>query len=227
MHKRVIHVVGHVAAFALTAAAANKYPKMAPVDQYLMANQDAEIALAKTAAPSSISGNAEIMILERKGFRTAVKGTNGFVCVVFRAWTGGINDEEFWNPKNRSPICFNPPAVRSYLPLILARTKALLTGKSKADAFREVTAALDRKELPAIEAGAMCYMLSKDQYLNDEAGHWHPHLMFFVPRTEAKVWGADVAGSPVLSTDDPEDRLTVFMIPVAKWSDGSADAHQK
>ncbi len=54
---------------------------MAPLDQYLM-EQNAEIALARTAAPESISKDAEIMVLGRRGYETAVKGTNGFVCIV-------------------------------------------------------------------------------------------------------------------------------------------------
>jgi len=67
-------------------------------------------------------------------------------------------------------------------------------------------------------------MLSKQQYLGDSAAHWHPHLMFFVPQTEDVTWGANLAGSPVLASDDPEDRLTIFMVPVGKWSDGTADS---
>jgi hypothetical protein len=64
--------------------------------------------------------------------------------------------------------------------------------------------------------------MSKQQYLNDGAKNWHPHMMFFVPQAEAGTWGANVAGSPVLATDDKEDRLTIFMIPVGNWSDGTA-----
>jgi len=73
----------------------------------------------------------------------------------------------------------------------------------------------------------MCFMLSKDGYLDDQGGHWHPHLMFFVPLTDAKSWGAGVAGSPVLAIQEPEDRMTIFLIPVAKWSDGTPDSHDK
>ena len=68
----------------------------------------------------------------------------------------------------------------------------------------------------------MCYMMSKQQYLNDSAGQWHPHLMFFMPGTDPATWGADLPDSPILETKDPEDRLTVFLIPVGKWSDGTA-----
>ena len=200
------------------------YPSMAPLDQYLIADRNAEIALARSAAPESISRDAEIMVLGRHGYETAVTGKNGFVCVVERSWTAGINDPDFWNPKLRGPICFNPPAARSYLPLTIKKTELVLAGQSKAQMFEGIKADFDKKELPALASGAMCYMLSKQGYLSDHDGHWHPHLMFFVPQTDAVTWGANLPGSPVLESSVPEDRLTVFLIPVAKWSDGTADA---
>jgi hypothetical protein len=99
----------------------------------------------------------------------------------------------------------------------------ILRGESKAQMFESIKAALDKKEVPPPEPGAMCYMLSKDGFLGDHAGHWHPHLMFFVPQTDATTWGADLPGSPIFAGKDVEDRLTVFLVPVAKWSDGTAD----
>jgi hypothetical protein len=90
--------------------------------------------------------------------------------------------------------------------------------------FDSIKAAFDKKELPTQEPGAMSYMLSRQGYLGDRNGHWHPHLMFFVPQIDAQTWGAGLPGSPILASDDPQDRLTVFLIPVAKWSDGTADS---
>jgi hypothetical protein len=199
------------------------YPSMAPLEQYLIADRNAEIALAQSAAPESISHDAEVLVLGRHGYETAVKGKNGFVCMVLRSWTAGIDDPDFWNPKLRAPHCFNPPAARSYLPLVIKKTNLILAGQSKAQMFDGIKTAFDKNELPAQEPGAMCYMLSRQGYLNDSVGHWHPHLMFFVPQTDAITWGADLPGSPILASDDPQDRLTIFMIPVAKWSDGTAD----
>ena len=198
------------------------YPAMAPLDQYLMPDQDSEIALARSAAPKSISDNAEILVLGREGYKTAVKGSNGFVCMVERSWTAGSDDPDFWNPKIRSPICFNPPATRTYLPITLMKTKLVLAGKSKEKMFEAISAALDSKELPALEPDAMCYMMSKQQYLSDSAQCWHPHLMFFVPRTTPESWGANLSGSPIVAADDPEDRMTIFLVPVGHWSDGTA-----
>jgi len=197
------------------------YPSMAPLDQYLIADRNVEIALARSAAPESISGDAEVLVLGRHGYETAVKGKNSFVCVVQRSWTAGIDDPDFWNPKLRAPICFNPPAARSYLPLTIKKTEWVLAGQSKAQMFDSVKAALDKNELPALASGAMCYMMSKQGYLSDRDGHWHPHLMFFVPETDAATWGANLLGSPIMASKDTSDRLTVFLIPVAKWSDGT------
>ena len=91
------------------------YPSMAPPEQYLM-ERNAEIALARSAAPESISRDAEVMVLGRHGYETAIQGKNGFVCIVERSWTAPIDDPDFWNPKLRSPICFNAAAARSCLP---------------------------------------------------------------------------------------------------------------
>jgi hypothetical protein len=198
------------------------YPSMAPLDQYLM-EKNAEIALARSAAPESISQDAEVMVLGRHGYETAVKGKNGFVCLVWRSWASGIDDPGFWNPKLRGPACLNPPAARFNVPLTIKRTELVLAGRSQTQMFADISTALDKKELPALEPGAMCYMLSKQAYLNDGDPHWHPHLMFFVPLMEPATWGTGLPGSPVVMafTDTPE-RHTVFLIPVAKWSDGTA-----
>ena len=124
------------------------YPAMAPLDQYLMPDASAEIALARTAAPASISDGAEVMVLGPKGYTAAVKGSNGFLCLVERAWGATTDDPEFWNPKVRSPICFNPPAARTFVPIFLMKTKLVLAGKSKKEIVEATASALDKKELP-------------------------------------------------------------------------------
>jgi hypothetical protein len=201
-----------------------QYPSLAPIEQYLM-ESEAEISLARSAAPASISGGAEVLVLGRHGYETAVKGKNGFVCVVERSWMAAFDGAEFWNPKIRAPICFNPAAARSILPLTVKRTDLFLAGASKPKVFESIKAALDSKEVPPPEPGAMAYMLSKQQYLNDDGGHWTPHLMFYVPQTDPASWGSDLPGSPVLRLPDfrgaPEP-ITAFMVPVRKWSDGTA-----
>jgi len=197
------------------------YPAMAPVDEYLIADQNTEIALARSAAPASISDGAEVMVLGRRGFTTEVKGTNGFLCLVELSWGASTDTPDFWNPKVRAPICFNQAAARTFAPIFLMKTKLALSGKSKTEIVAATDAALDKKELPPLEPGAMCYMMSKQQYLNDQGLNWHPHLMFFVSGDAAKSWGADLPGSPLMAANDPEERATIFMVWVGKWSDGS------
>jgi len=203
-------------------AAKTSYPSMAPLDQYLM-ERTAEIALAQSAAPESISRDAEVMVLGRHAYETAVKGKNGFVCMVQRSWTVGIDDPDFWNPKLRAPICFNPPAARTYLPLVIRKTEWILAGQSKAQMVESLKAAFDKKELLTQEPGAMAYMLSKQGYLGDPVGHWHPHLMFFLPPTDTATWGANLPSSPIFAGASAEDRLTIFLVPIPMWSDGTHD----
>jgi len=197
------------------------YPSMAPLEQYLM-EREAEITLARSAAPESISQDAEVMVLGRHGYESVAEGKNSFVCMVQRSWAAGLDDLEFWNPKLRAPICFNSPAVRSYLPQIIKKTEWALAGGSRVQMRQDIKSAFDRKELPTPVIGAMCYMMSKQGYLSDRDGHWHPHMMFFLPLTEPATWGANLPGSPVLGSQDAPGAVTVFIVPVAQWSDGTA-----
>jgi hypothetical protein len=207
--------------------AASPYPAMAPLGQYLMANRVVEIALAKSAAPAAISNGATVLILAKDGYQTAIEGKNGFTCLVERSWMSPFDSPEFWNPTMRGPICYNPPATRSILPYTINRTRLVLAGLSKAQIKAQIQSAVASKQLSSPEPGAMSYMLSKGGYLGDSVKHWHPHLMFHVPTTDAASWGADLPGSPVLlDTEFPTgpEPETIFMIPVDNWSDGTPDA---
>ena len=201
------------------------YPSMASIEKYLTPDRDAEIALARSAAPEAISDDAKILVLGWRGYETANEGKNGFVCMVERSWMSPFNSAEFWNPKIRVPLCFNPAAAQSILPLTIKRTDMVLAGLSKAQMIDSIKAGFHNKELPAPELGAMCYMMSRAGYLSDTLGHHVPHLMFYLPLTDQSSWGADLRGSPVTLNpqfrDGPEP-ITEFVIPVGKWSDGTA-----
>ena len=209
----------------------NPYPtSMVPLDQYLMDRND-EIALARSAAPPSVAKDATVMVLGRDGYETAVKGTNGFVCNVERSWMDQFdNSPEFWNPRRRGPVCYNPQAARTVLPITLIRTHLALAGKSKAEMHEGMKAAIEKGELPALEPGAMAYMLSKQGFLNSKCGNCAPHLMFYVPVKDANTWGAGALGTdvPVLLSphfNGAPEPVTEFIVPVPEWSDGtSADS---
>jgi hypothetical protein len=209
------------------------YPVMAPLDEYLIPDRDAEIALARSAAPPAISKEATVMVLTRRGYETAVEGKNGFVCLVDRSWQSNFDDPEYWNPKERSPVCLNAPAVRSALPVELRLTELALAGLSKDAILARMKESIAKREFGSPEVGSMSYMMSKGQYLNDGDAHWHPHLMFYVPgEMNSSVWGANLpAGSAVYGggQDLPGGgRMpwTLFFVPVPRWSDGTpAEVH--
>jgi hypothetical protein len=211
---------------ALAGAQATKptpYAAMAAIDRYLIADRQEEIDLARSAAPPSISQDAEVLVLGKQGYESVFKGSNGFVCWVQRSWTAGFEDAEFWNPKLRAPNCFNPPAVRSVLPQYLERSQWALAGVSRAQIIEKSRAAFASGHFTAPEAGSLTFMLSKQGYVSDAAvGPWLPHLMFFVPRGQAVTWGAGLKTSPILGTDGGQFEPTVLLVPVRFWSDGSA-----
>jgi hypothetical protein len=213
---------------AMAQDAKTLYPNMAPVEQYLM-ERTAEIALARTAAPESVAGDADVLVLGRHGFETAVKGKNGFVCIVERSWTSAA-DADFWNPKVRTPICYNAAAAHSLLLRNMKRTELILAGRTQAQVDEAIfsavnQAAVDKKELPAIEPGAMCYMMSKLGYGGDSVPHWPAHVMFFYSGIDPATWGANLPGSPIMAVSDvsqhPSEHLTEFAVGVQRWSDGT------
>ena len=200
---------------------AGRYPTMAPPEQYRMASAD-EVALARSAAPPSIATDAEVLVLGKRGYEVAVKGKNGFVCLVQRSWTAGFDDPQFWNPKLRGADCLNPAAVRSVLPQFLKRTESVLAGATRQQLVEQARAAFASHAFGPPEPGSFGFMLSKKGYVSDDAdGPWLPHVMLFVPHGQAASWGAGLEGSPILGTDGSPIEPTVLFIPVRSWSDGT------
>ena len=225
-------VIAIVCGVSSAAAQADRYPRMAAIGQYQM-EESAEIQLARSAAPNSISGDATILVLRRQGYETAVQGKNGFVCMVGRGWLAAFDWPEFWNPKVRAADCMNPQSARSMVPIFLLRSRMVMAGRSKAEMLSAVKAAFENKQVPQLESGAMDYMMSKSAYLTDQGEHNGPHLMFLTAGMDAKDWGAGAAGSPLISapywffsSKEPSQMkglpsILVFLIGVANWSDGT------
>lgn len=206
---------------AMAQDAKTPHPKATPIGEYLM-DRTAEVALARTAAPESISRDADVLVLGHHGFETVVKGKNGFVCLVGRSWTAAA-DADFGDPKVRVPMCVNAAAARSYLLRVTKITDLAMAGRTLTQVNDAMAAAIARKELPPMAPGAMCYMMGKQGYGGASAPHWPAHLMFFYSDTDPAIWGANLPGSPVVAVADPLEHLTQFVIPVHRWSDGSED----
>jgi hypothetical protein len=201
-----------------------RYEHMAPLAEYLEEGVGTEAALARSAAPSAISRDATVLVLKRSGYEVAQKGKNGFTCLIERAWTGPLDWTDFWNPKVRGAICFNPPAARSVLPITFKRTEFALAGLTKAQIRARLADVVARKGFPVLEAGSMSYMMAKGSYLGDAVAHWHPHLMFYGSRSDGAEWGADAEYSPVLLNPQfqgaPEP-LATYVVVAPNWSDGT------
>lgn len=204
------------------------YAQMAPLAEYLTANRNAEVDLARSAAPNSISLKATVLVLTSRGYETAAQGTNGFTCLVERSWTSPFDSPDFWNWKLRGPVCYNRPASNTVLRYTIFRTDMVLAGASKARVRERLQSAVASGQLPNAEPGSMAYMMSREQYLGDEAKAWYPHLMLYAPKSSAaddgESWGANRRGSPVVF--DSSDHVvpepwTTFYVPVAHWSDRS------
>jgi hypothetical protein len=205
--------------------AQDMYPQMLPLSQYTM-DRSAEIALAQTAAPPALAKNATVLVFTAQGYVVGKQGSNGFTCIVERGWMPPFDQKDFWSPKLRAPICYNAAASRTVLQYTLDRTKLALAGMSRMQMYDRIKA----MPLPTPEPGSMSYMLSKEQRLGEDAdSHWHPHLMFHLPKSfragDGAMWGADLPGSPVVFDDahhmNPEPQ-TILMVPVSNWSDGTA-----
>jgi hypothetical protein len=211
------------------------YLKMAPMKQYLM-NRDEEVALARSAAPEALSHDASVLVLTSHGYETAVAGKNGWTCIVDRGWGGMLDNPDFWNPKIRAAGCLNPAAARSFLPYDLKRTDLILEGRSKDEIIAATQAAIAKKELPMLEPGAMCYMMSKTSYVFDQGDHTMSHVMFYTADDGAS-WGANLAHSPIMGVSywsaSPESypqvksfpKIFVSLIPANTWSDGTPAMH--
>ena len=202
-------------------AADTPYPTMAPVAQYML-DKTAEIALARSAAPKPISDDATVLVLDKVGYETAVKGSNGFTCLVGRSWMNDFDAPDFWDPRDLTPNCWNEAAVNSQLHEFLQRTQWVLAGVSKEEMVARTKAAWASHEYTLPAKGTVAYMMSKQQCIHAPAPcNWHPHIMFFQATADSQKWGDNIKGVPVYSGTSDIDPVTTFMVVVPMWSDGT------
>jgi hypothetical protein len=215
--KIAILLVSLLASFGATGMQAQsaKYP---PLSEYMM-DPEAEVALARSAAPDNVSGRATIKILTASGYKVSAQGDNGFVCIVMRGWgaptyTPRPNRNLVYDPKTRAPICFNPVASRTVLPYQELRAKLGMEGKAPDQIAEGIETAYAKGELPKMEAVGFAYMFSADQMLGP-AGAWHPHMMVYTPYYTNAMLGSNEGGSglPAIS-DDEGTPFAVTVIPV-------------
>jgi len=195
-------------------------PKYPPFSEYMMP-PEAEVALARSAAPENVSAHATVKILTASGYKVATQGDNGFVCIVMRGWgaptfTPAQFRDLVYYAKLRAPICFNPIASRTVLPLQELRARLGMEGKTPDQIAEGVQAAYAKGELPKMEMVAFAYMFSADQDLGPGIGAWHPHVMVYTPYYENSMLGGNqFAGALPIVSDDAGTPFAVTVIPVA------------
>jgi len=193
-------------------------PKYPPLSDYMMA-QEAEVALARSAAPEKVSAHATVKILTTSGYKVAAQGDNGFVCIVMRGWAAAISTtarerDVAYDAKVRAPHCFDPIASRTVLPLQELQAKLGLEGKGPDQIAKEVQAAYAKGELPKMEAVAFAYMFSADQDLGPGLGAWHPHMMVYTPYYENSMLGGNAPDSGLPIVGNGGTPFAVTVIPV-------------
>jgi hypothetical protein len=217
----VLFFLGAVLSAATMQAQNPKYP---PLSQYLM-TPEAEIALARSAAPESVSAHASVKLLTASGYKIAAHGDNGFVCVVMRGWSAPTyTPAQFrdlvYDAAVRAPICFNPPAANQVLPYYELRSKLGMEGKTPDQIAESVQAAYAKGQLPRRDEVSFAYMWSADQNLASGIGHWHPHMMIFAPYYDNSQLGNNQFGSALPQLSD--DAGTPFAVVVVPVDDGLA-----
>jgi hypothetical protein len=181
--------------------------------------QASEIALAKSAAPVTISDHATIKVLTTSGFKVVHQGDNGFVCMVMRGFSGPTYTPAqlrglVYDSSVRAPICFDPKAASEVMPYYELRTKLAMEGKNPDQIAEGVQAAYSRGELPKRDGVSFAYMWSADQNLAS-FGHWHPHVMIFAPYYDNSMMGGNTFGAPLPQlSDDAGTPFAVVVIPV-------------
>ena len=152
-----------------------------------------EIALARSAAPPAVSDSATIYVLGQQAYEIAVRGTNGNACYVDRSRVETI-----------APQCFNAEGAATIMAVEMRSTELLHQEHSVAETNREIADGLSSGRFRLPRRPVLCYMMSADQNLFDDegkpVGHWHPHLMWYMPYITAAELGLGKSGSDGITT---------------------------
>src|SRR5687768_1703167 len=147
------------------AARAGRRPVLPPAE---------EVALARSAAPRSISANARVLALTDTGYAIIAEGSSRVTCVVNRSWD-----------KSVEPHCYDPEGAATVMPIELRRNHLRHIGKSEDEISRELALGLAAGKYRLPSRPALTYMMSARQVLYDDSGkyvgRWRPHLMIYFP----------------------------------------------
>lgn len=167
-----------------------------------------EIALARSAAPPTVTAGARVLALTDQGFVVADSGSNGVTCLVDRSW-----------PRALEPHCYDAEGAASILPMELRRTELRHLGRSEDEIDREIGAGLASGRFRLPRRPALTYMMSAGQVLYDDSGRrigaWRPHLMLYHPYLTNAELGLsatpDLRIGAVFDEGAPNSSLVIIM----------------
>ena len=170
-----------------------------------------EIALARSAAPPSVSAGARVLVLGDTGYVVADAGRTDVTCVVNRSWRESLE-----------PHCYDAEGAATVMPMELRRNVLRHLGRPEAEIARELADGLasGRYRLPA--RPALSYMMSEGQSLVADdgrpVGKWRPHLMLYVPYLTGAMLGlGDTPDMRVGAVSEPGTPLANFTIVMREF----------
>ena len=181
------------------------------------ASDSAEVVLALTAAPATLTAGADIYVWHDGHFVKARTGSTGVACMVSRdPRVGGI-----------FPMCFDPEAARTQMPEEMMRTELKTRGLADTAIERQVAAAFAHGTLHHPTRPADMYMMSSHQLLTVSdakgthlVGAWRPHVMIYLPQTSVGQFalGVDGEAGPV-SAPFVDAGGVQLIVQVPHWED--------
>ncbi|MDE1467813.1 hypothetical protein [Aurantiacibacter sp. D1-12] len=216
-------------AAAASPAAAQEAFSITDTSGYLM-EADAEVAMARSAAPAHISDDASVLTLSADGtYQTAEEGSNGWTCFVGRSWTGPapyVDGRRAWQAGHfhaelRAPQCFNAEATGSHLAMHRISTYGFMNGADSNQVDMMIGNALASGAIQPPEHGAMSYMYSPQQILQPGGQRFFPHLMLYMPYATQDDFGPRDANMTVPMVTDAGSIFATTVIMSPLWSDGT------
>lgn len=203
-HRGVVQAAVLLTLFATVAKAQeSRDPRRAGPRKVLAVSH--EIALARSAAPTSIADSASVYVFTDTGYVLAKRGSNGAACYVSRSWPASIE-----------PHCFDSEGASTILPIHMREVELLHRGLSPADAEREIGAGISSGRFQLPRRPAVSYMMSAAQELiSDEGkpvGKWRPHVMIYYPFLEGGAGQPDMKAAIITGARTATSNI-MFVVP--------------
>lgn len=166
--------------------------------------QAEEIALARSAAPVSVSDSASVYVFTDSVYVLARQGSSGAACYVSRSW-----------PASLEPHCFDREGAATIMLLHMREVELLHRGLSPQQAAREVGSAIMQGKLRLPSRPVMSYMMSAEQSLISDtgqpAGRWRPHVMIYYPFLAAPAQAPDVQAGIITGAGTPTSSIMIVV----------------